>query len=51
MSEPVAEPQELRLANRRQDCLRYGLPDDLVLNGRDAERSCPAVGLGNVHPP
>ena len=44
--EPVTEPQELRLVNRRQDYLRHCLLDYLVLYGRDAERSCghPASG-------
>src|ERR1700722_8806325 len=37
-SEPVAETQELRLIDRRQDCHHCSL-DDLVLYGRDAERS------------
>jgi hypothetical protein len=36
-SEPVAEPQELRLIDRRQDCHHRRL-DDLVLQGSDAER-------------
>ena len=49
--EPVAEPQELRLVNRRQDYLRHSLLDDFVLYGRDAERSCAAIRLRNVHPP
>ena len=46
--EPVAEPQELRLIYRRQDGLRHGLLNNLVLYGRDAERSCsrhPALGM------
>ena len=49
--EPVAEPQEFRLLDRRQDCLRHGLLNDLVLYGRDAERSCTAIRLRDVHPP
>ena len=36
--EPIAEPQELRLIDRRQDRHQCGL-DDLVLQCRDAERS------------
>ena len=48
--EPVAEPQELRLVDRRQDYLRHDLLDDLVLDGRDAERSCTAIRLRDVHP-
>src|SRR4029077_17387364 len=39
-SEPVAEPQELRLIDRRQDCHHL---DDLVLQGSDAERPLPAI--------
>jgi site-specific DNA recombinase len=48
--EPVAEAQELRLVDRRQDHDHRGL-DDLVLQGRDAERPLPAVRLRDVHPP
>ena len=35
-SEPVAEPEKLRLVNRRQDYIHYRLLDDLVLQGSDA---------------
>jgi len=49
--ETVAEPQELHLGDRRQDCLRRGLLDDFVLDGHDAEWSCAAIWLRNVHPP
>ena len=48
--EPVAEPQELRLVYRRQDGLRHRLLDYLVLDGRDAERSCAAVRLSGCSP-
>ena len=49
--EPVAEPQEFRLVNRRQDYLRHSLLHDFVFYGRDAERSCAAIRLRDVHPP
>ena len=49
--EPIAEPQEFRLVDRRENHLRHCLLDDFVLNGRDAERSCPTVRLGYVDPP
>src|SRR5580700_5306561 len=48
-SEPVAEPQELRLIDRRQDCHHRRL-DDLVLQGSDAERPLPAIRLRNISP-
>src|SRR6202048_2738555 len=48
-SEPVAEPQELRLIDRRQDCHHRRL-DDLVLQGSDAERPLPAIWLRNISP-
>src|SRR5215831_15756238 len=48
-SEPVAEAQELRLIDRRQDC-HYRRLDDLVLQGSDAERSLPAIRLRNISP-
>ena len=50
-SEPVAEAEEGRLVNRRQDDLRHRLLDDFVLQRGNAERSCPAVRLGYLHPP
>ena len=46
-SEPIAEAQELRLVDRRQDRHHRSL-DDLVFQSRDAERPLPAVRLGNV---
>ena len=49
--EPIAELQELRLVNRRQDYLRHSLLDYLVLYGRDAERSCAAIRFRNIYPP
>ena len=48
-SEPVAEAQELRLVDRRQDGNHRRL-DDLVLQGSDAERPLSAIRLGNVRP-
>jgi len=48
-SEPVAEAQELRLIDRRQDCHHRRL-DDLVLQGSDAERPLPAIRLRNISP-
>ena len=48
-SEPVAEPQELRLVDRREDRHHRRL-DDLVLDGGDAERPLPAIGLWDVPP-
>ena len=50
-SEPVAEPEELRLVDRHQNRVRHRLLDDLVLQRGDAERSLPPVLLGYVHPP
>ena len=49
-SEPVAEAQELRLVDRRQDHDHRHL-DDLVLDGDNAERPFSAVGLRDHHPP
>ena len=48
--EPVAEAEELRLVDRRQDGHHRGL-DDLVLQRRDAERPSPAVRLRYVPSP
>ena len=50
-SEPVAEPEELRLVDRHQNRVRHRLLDDLVFQRSDAERSFPAVRLGYLHPP
>ena len=44
-SEPIAEPEELRLEYRRKDGLRHRLLDDLVLQCGDAQRSCSPVRL------
>ena len=49
-SEPVAEPEKFRLVNRRQDNIHYRLLDDLVFQGDNAERSCPAVRFGYFDP-
>src|SRR4051794_15583765 len=49
-SEPVAEAEELRLGDRRQDGHHRGL-DDLVFQRRDAERPSSAVRLRDVPPP
>jgi hypothetical protein len=46
-SEPVAEAQERRLKDRRQEHHHRCL-DDLVLQGRDAERPLSAIRLGDV---
>ncbi len=48
-SEPIAEAQELRLIDRRQDHDHRRL-DDLILQGCDAERPLPAIRLRNVCP-
>jgi len=48
-SEPVAEPQEFRLVDRRQDCHHRRL-DDLVLQCGDAERPLSAICLWNISP-
>ena len=48
-SETVAEAQELRLIDRRQDCHHRSL-DNLVLYGCDAERSLSAIRLRYVLP-
>jgi hypothetical protein len=47
--EPVAEAQELRLIDRRQDCHHRCL-DDLVLYCGDAERPLSAIRLRNIGP-
>jgi hypothetical protein len=46
-SEPIAEPQKLRLVDRREDRNHRGL-DDLVFQGRDAERPLFTIRLGYV---
>ena len=48
-SEPVAEAQELRLIDRRQNCRHRSL-DDLVLYGSDAERPLSAIRLRYILP-
>ena len=48
-SETVAEAQELRLIDRRQDCHHRSL-DDFVLHGGDAKRPLSAICLRNVLP-
>src|SRR6516162_7318554 len=48
-SETVAEAQELRLIDRRQDCYHRSL-DNLVLYGSDAERPLSAIRLRYVLP-
>ncbi len=50
-SEPIAEPEELRLEYRHKDGLRHRSLDDLVLQCRDAERSCSPVRLRYLYPP
>src|SRR5271155_962052 len=45
-SETVAESQELRLIDRRQDCHHRSL-DDFVLHGGDAKRPLSAICLWN----
>ena len=50
-SEPVAEPEELRLVYRRQDGVDNGLLDDFVLQCGHPQRSRASVRLRNVHPP
>src|SRR5262249_20742331 len=46
-SEPIAEPQKLRLVDRREDRNHRSL-DDLVFQGRDAERPLFTIRLGYV---
>ena len=46
-SEPIADPQKLRLVDRREDRNHRGL-DDLVFQGRDAERPLFTIRLGYV---
>src|SRR5271166_5879764 len=48
-SEPIAEAQELRLIDRRQNCRHRSL-DDLVLYGSDAERPLSAIRLRYILP-
>jgi putative ABC transport system substrate-binding protein len=48
-SEPVAESQELRLVNRRQDRNHRRL-DDLIFQCSDAERPLSAICLWNISP-
>src|SRR5271165_7472063 len=48
-SEPIAEAQELRLIDRRQNCRHRSL-DDLVPYGSDAERSLSAIRLRYILP-
>ena len=50
-SKPVAEAEEGRLVDRRQDDLHHRLLDDLVLQRGNAEQSCPTVRLGYLYPP
>ena len=50
-SEPVTETKKLHLVNRCQDHIHNRLLDDLVLQRRDPERSCPAVRFGYLYPP
>ena len=45
--EPVTEPQELRLVDRRQD-RRHGRLDNLVLQRGNAQRSTPPIRLRNI---
>ena len=46
-AEPVGEPQELRLIDRRQDCHHRRL-DDLILQSSNAERPLSTIRLRNV---
>ena len=50
-SEPVTETKKLHLVNRCEDHIHNRLLDDLVLQRRDPERSCPAVRFGYLYPP
>ena len=49
--EPIAEPEEFRLVDRRQEGVDNGLLDDLVLQCGHPQRSRASVRLRNVHPP
>jgi hypothetical protein len=49
-TEPIAEPQELRCIDRGENGHHRHL-DDLVLQGGDAERPLPAIGLRDVPSP
>lgn len=48
-TEPVAEPQELRLVYWRQDSNHRSL-DDLILQACDAQRPLSAIGFRNISP-
>src|SRR5262245_6513818 len=48
-AETVGEAQEIDLVDLVED-RHHGLLDDLVLQGRDAQRTLPAVGLRDVSP-
>ena len=49
-SEPIAEPQKLRLIDRRENGHHRPL-DDLVLKGGDAERPLSTIRLRYILPP
>ena len=46
-SEPIGEPQEVLFVNLVED-RHHGVLDDLVLQGRDAQRPLPPVGFRDV---
>ena len=50
-SEPIAEPEKIRLVNWRQDDSHHRFLDNLVFQCGNAERSCPAIRFGYFDPP
>ena len=50
-SEPVAETNELRLVDRREQVVHNRLLDELVFQRGDSQRSFAPVRLGYLHPP
>jgi len=46
-SEPIGEPQEILFVNLIEDC-HYGLLNDLILQGCDAQGTLPSIGFRNV---
>ena len=46
-SKPIGEPQEILFVNLIEDC-HYGLLNDLILQGCNAQGTLPSIGFRNV---